>query len=111
MSQSSAAIPFEDSEFDFCGLRLAPSYRVSAPRVAQGPAALKCCMIEIRQPLGLDGVPFQSWFTIGEVVGIYLDSAFNTEAGRLDTAKAVIPTLSGYQDYMLAGALFELTRP
>jgi hypothetical protein len=56
-------------------------------------------------------VPCQSWFTIGEVIGIYLDPAFITEAGRFDTAKAAIPTRCGYQDYMEAGDLFELTRP
>ena len=84
---------------------------MSAPRVAQSPAALECRVVEIRQLQGLDGVPCQSWFTIGEVIGIYLDPAFITEAGRFDTAKAAIPTRCGYQDYMEAGDLFELTRP
>ncbi|MGA1002215.1 MAG: flavin reductase family protein [Litorivicinaceae bacterium] len=111
MSQTSAAIPPEESEFAFCGLESVPSYRVSAPRVAQSPAALECRVVEIRQLQGLDGVPCQSWFTIGEVIGIYLDPAFITEAGRFDTAKAAIPTRCGYQDYMEAGDLFELPRP
>jgi len=111
MSQTSVAIPPEESEFAFCGLESVPSYRVSAPRVAQSPAALECRVVEIRQLQGLDGVPCQSWFTVGEVIGIYLDPAFITEAGRFDTAKAAIPTRCGYQDYMESGGLFELTRP
>lgn len=41
MSQSSAAIPREESEFEFCGFESAPSYRVSVPRVAQSPATLE----------------------------------------------------------------------
>ena len=55
MSQSSAAIPLDESEFEFCGLESAPSYRVVPPRVAQSPAALECRVVEIRQLQGLDG--------------------------------------------------------
>lgn len=111
MNQSSQSIPSEESEFDHCDLAMSHSQYVSPPRVASSPAALECRVVEIKQLADINGTLTQSWLTIGQVVGFYLDPAFITEEGRFDTAKAHIPSRCGYMDYMEAGRLFELNRP
>ena len=111
MNRSSSAIPAEESEFDLCGLAMSDSQFVSPPRVARTPAALECRVVEIKQLADVDGKLCQTWLTIGQVVGLYIDPDFITSDGRFDTAKAKIPSRCGYMDYMAAGCLFELDRP
>jgi flavin reductase (DIM6/NTAB) family NADH-FMN oxidoreductase RutF len=111
MNQSSSAIPAEQSEFDLCGLAMSESQFVSPPRVTRTPAALECRVVEIKQLADIEGKLSQTWLTIGQVVGLYIDPDFITSDGRFDTAKAKIPSRCGYMDYMAAGSLFELDRP
>jgi len=111
MNRSSSAIPAEESEFDLCGLAMSDSQFVSPPRVTRTPAALECRVVEIKQLADVDGKLCQTWLTIGQVVGLYIDPDFITSDGRFDTAKAKIPSRCGYMDYMAAGCLFELDRP
>jgi len=111
MNQSSQSIPSDESEFDHCGLEMRGSQFVSPPRVAATPAALECRVVEIKQLSDIDGKLSQSWLTIGQVMGLYIDPDFITEEGRFDTTKAQIPTRCGYMDYMEPGRLFELERP
>jgi len=111
MNRSSSAIPAEESEFDLCGLAMSDSQFVSPPRVTRTPAALECRVVEIKQLADVEGKLCQTWLTIGQVVGLYIDPDFITSDGRFDTAKAKIPSRCGYMDYMAAGCLFELDRP
>jgi len=111
MNQTSAALEADDNEFEFAKLGQAASARVKPPRVANTPAAIECKVVSITHLMDLQGKQTNSWFVIGQVVGIYIDPAFVTADKRFDTAKAAIVSRCGYMDYMSAGQLFEMLRP
>ena len=111
MSQSSAAVDAHINEFEFAGLASAPSSRVAPPRVADTPAALECVVVDVIQLTDRHGTAINSWMTIGEVVGLYINPDYLTSDGRFDTAKAAAVARCGYQDYQLGGELVELARP
>jgi|TARA_B110000305_G_scaffold241496_1_gene315904 flavin reductase (DIM6/NTAB) family NADH-FMN oxidoreductase RutF len=111
MNQTAKALGPDESEFDFVSLEKAGSHLVKPPRVADSPAALECKVVSIRQLDNLEGGKTESWFTIGQVVGVYINPKYITTDKRFDTAKARIPSRCGYMDYMSAGEVFELLRP
>ena len=111
MNQTSAALEADHNEFEFAKLGQAPSSLVKPPRVADTPAAIECKVVEVRRLKDLNGNDTNTWFTIGQVVGLYINPDFVTPEGRFDTAKAAITTRCGYMDYMAPGEMFELLRP
>lgn len=111
MNQTSAALEADHNEFEFAKLGQAPSVLVKPPRVADTPAAVECKVVEVRRLKDMNGNDTNSWFTIGQVVGVYINPDFITAEGRFDTAKAAITSRCGYMDYMAAGEFFELLRP
>lgn len=111
MNKTSVALKAEENEFEFARLGQAASSRVKPPRVADSPAAVECKVTSIQCLKDLDGRDTNSWFVIGQVLGLYINPAFITPNNRFDTAKAAIPGRCGYMDYMSAGELFELVRP
>jgi len=111
MNLSAKALDFEDSEFDYADIASADSNIVAAPRVAMSPASLECRVVSIVQLKDLDGKLTHSWWTVGQVISVYIDPDYLLSDGRFDTAKAKIPSRCGYMDYMTAGDIFELLRP
>lgn len=111
MNLTSAALEVDHNEFEFAKLGQAASSLVKPPRVADTPAAVECKVVEVRRLKDLDGKDTNTWFTIGQVLGIYMNPDYVTSEGRFDTAKAAIVSRCGYMDYMAAGSLFELLRP
>ena len=109
MSQTSFAYERGISEFSAAGLEEAECQMVSAPRVAQAPAALECVVTEIRRVRSRAGET-NNWMVFGEVVGIHIDDAMLTD-GRFDLAKAKPVTRLGYLDYGLDTRVVELPRP
>jgi len=75
------------------------------------PASLECRVVSIVQLKDLDGKLTHSWWTVGQVISVYIDPDYLLSDGRFDTAKAKIPSRCGYMDYMTAGDIFELLRP
>jgi flavin reductase (DIM6/NTAB) family NADH-FMN oxidoreductase RutF len=113
MNASCASVPPEVSEFELAGLTPAPSRLIGAPRVAESPVSFECRVTQIIQLHGADGVPVETWLTLGEVVGIHIDPALLKE-GVYDTAAAQ-PILrgGGPGDYfgIAPEQLFRMRRP
>ena len=76
MNLTSAALPHGVNEFEFANLTAAPSRIVRPPRVAEAPAALECKLAEIVRLHGADGTAVDQYLTIGEVVGVHINSTF-----------------------------------
>jgi flavin reductase (DIM6/NTAB) family NADH-FMN oxidoreductase RutF len=111
MNLTSAALAADHNEFEYAHLGQVPSVRVRPSRVEGTPAALECKVVDIFRLKDLDGKETNSWFTIGQVVGVFIDPAYITSQGRFDTAKAQIPGRCGYFDYSSSDRIFELLRP
>lgn len=113
MNLSSAPVKPGVDEFALAGLTPAASRFVSAPRVAEAPAALECKLWQaIALPPHKPGAESSYMLVIGQVVGIYIDDAFIRD-GRFDLA-ATEPLLRlGYMDYASVGSaqIFEMNRP
>ncbi len=110
LNRSSAPAPRGTSEFSFSGLTEAPCRLVSAPRVAESPAALECRVTEWFHPRDIDGGHSGNVVVIGQVVGIHLDDALIRE-GRIDMALAAPLSRLGYMDYAVTRDVFEMFRP
>ena len=110
MNRTAVDAPLGVSEFDYAGLREAPSRLVAPPRVADAPAALECKVTEVLRPQGLDGRDSGSFLVIGEVVGVHIDEAFLTD-GLFDVVKAGNVARLGYMDYAKVDSVFQMRRP
>ena len=113
MNASCASVPPEVNEFDLAGLTPAASRLIKAPRVAESPVSFECRVTQIIQLQGADGVPAQSWLTLGEVVGVHIAQELLKE-GLYDTAAAQpILRAGGPADYFEIGPaqLFRMKRP
>jgi flavin reductase (DIM6/NTAB) family NADH-FMN oxidoreductase RutF len=113
MNQTCAAVPPEVSEFELAGLTPAPSRLIAAPRVAESPVSFECRVTQILQLQGADGTAVETWLTLGEVVGVHIDTGLLKD-GVYDTAAAQ-PILrgGGPADYFSIGPeqLFRMRRP
>lgn len=110
MNRSSAPAPRGSSEFEIAGLTEAPCRLVSAPRVAQSPAALECKVTQSFRPLGLDGPSPSAVMVIGQVVGIHIDERILRD-GMLAMDLAEPLTRLGYLDYAVTREVFAMVRP
>lgn len=110
LNRSSAPAPRGTSEFGFSGLTEAPCRIVSAPRVAESPAALECKVTQSFHPKGLDGTISENTVVIGEVVAIHIDEAILKD-GMIDMAIAAPLARLGYLDYSVADRVFQMRRP
>jgi flavin reductase (DIM6/NTAB) family NADH-FMN oxidoreductase RutF len=113
MNASCAAVPHDVNEFELAGLATAPSRLVGAPRVAASPVSFECRVTQVLQLQGVDGVPVQTWLTLGEVVGVHIDAAL-LKNGVYDTAAAQpILRAGGPADYfaITPEQLFRMNRP
>lgn len=110
VNQTSAPSEVGVSEFTLAGLTEAPSRLVSAPRVAESPAALECVVTEVLHPKGLDGKVSENVLVIGQVVGIHIDEAILRD-GMIDMRLAAPLSRLGYMDYAVADDVFQMQRP
>jgi flavin reductase (DIM6/NTAB) family NADH-FMN oxidoreductase RutF len=111
MNLTSASVPAEVDELALAGLTPAPCRLVSAPRVAEAPAALECKLLQIVQLHDLNGKELDQYLTLGQVVGVHIDTRFLKE-GIFDTAGAQPLLRAGYRgDYAEIGHMFEMLRP
>ncbi|WP_182084809.1 flavin reductase family protein [Aureimonas sp. ME7] len=110
VNRSSANAPRGTSEFAIAGLTEAACRLVSAPRVAEAPAALECRLTQWFRPVGLDGREGESVVIIGEVVGVHIDESILREGMiALDLAEPL--SRLGYLDYAAVGEGFQMRRP
>jgi flavin reductase (DIM6/NTAB) family NADH-FMN oxidoreductase RutF len=74
-----------DSEFEFAGLRSAPSTKVSAPRLADTPVSFECVTTQV---IRLNpGAPGGGNLLIGTVVNIHLRDDLAHERYHIDAAR------------------------
>ena len=93
MNQSCAAVPPEVDEFKLAGVTPEASQIVAPPRVAESPVAFECRLTQMIRLQGADGVPVDTWLTLGEVVAVHIDRHLLVD-GVYDTAAAE-PVLRG----------------
>jgi flavin reductase (DIM6/NTAB) family NADH-FMN oxidoreductase RutF len=111
MNVTSAPVDSSIDEFQLTGLTPAPCFKVSAPRVAQSPAALECRLLQIVRLHDLSGAPLSNYLALGQVIGVHIDKRFLKE-GRFDTRAAQAIMRGGYLgDYFGIGECFEMFRP
>lgn len=105
MNLTSADFPSDESEFVAAGLTPLPSDQVSAPRLAEAPAALECRLLQV---LEIGRTP--NYVVIGEVVRFHIAAPFWRD-GRVDIA-AIRPVgrLAG-AGYSYTRELFRMERP
>lgn len=110
MNQTSAALPHGMSEFGFSGLTPAPSRLVKPPHVREARAALECRLLDIIQPVTLEGTKADNFIVLGQVVGIHVDDTI-IEDGRVRADKLKPLSRLGYNDYAAVEQVFEMIRP
>jgi len=111
MNLTSAALPHGVNEFEFANLAAAPSRLVKPPRVADAPAALECRRVQIVRLHTAEGADLDQYLTIGEVVGVHIDTTFLKE-GLFDLLAAHTVQRAGYAaDYTEATTGFKMARP
>ena len=108
---SSIAVAPGVDEMAMAGLTAAPCRLVSAPRVAESPAALECKLLRVIPIPSLDGGDTNNFLVLGQVVGVHLDPACLKD-GLFDITAARTIARCGYRgDYAEVERLFEMTRP
>jgi len=111
MNLTSAALPQGTSEFEFAELEAAPSRVVAPPRVAEAPAALECTLVEIIRLHRADGSQLDQYLTIGEVVGVHIQSDYLKD-GLFDLLATHPVQRAGYTaNYTEATTGFSMKRP
>lgn len=105
MSETSASVAPEISEFTLAGVAMAECQEIACPRVADAPAALEC---RVSQVIELEGK--NNFLILGMVVGVHLRDDCLTE-GRLEARKYRPVARMGYMDYAVVRDLVELPRP
>jgi flavin reductase (DIM6/NTAB) family NADH-FMN oxidoreductase RutF len=113
MNQTSAALPPEESEFDYAGLTPLESTLISAPRVAESRVTFECKSTQIVQLQNAGGDRLNTWLVLGEPVMIHIAQSLLKD-GVYDTGAAGhVLRGGGPADYFTIGPaqLFRMTRP
>jgi flavin reductase (DIM6/NTAB) family NADH-FMN oxidoreductase RutF len=113
MNISSAAVSAETDEFELAGLHKQQAKVIKVPFVAASPVAMECKLSDIIQLRGATGETCDSWFVIGEVVGVHIAESLIKEGIYSTSAAEPILRGGGPGDYFtLSDALkFEMLRP
>jgi flavin reductase (DIM6/NTAB) family NADH-FMN oxidoreductase RutF len=112
MNLSSAAVRAGVDEFALAGLTPAASLTVSAPRVAEAPAALECRLWQTLE-LPTSGAGETAYTMVfGQVVGLYIRDDMIRD-GLVQTAEMRLLARMGYMDYAVVTpeTRFTLNRP
>jgi len=113
MNATSATVASDVDEFALAGLTPVASTRIDVPRVAESPVSFECRVIDVLRLRTADGVPVDSWLTLGEVVAIHIARS-SLKDGVYDTASAGhVLRGGGPADYFDVGPaqLFRVRRP
>ena len=110
VSESSASLGPQDSEFGRIDVRPERCRVVDAPMHPAVPAVLECLVTEHMVPRRRDGTDAAGVIVFGEVVGYHLDPALLTD-GLFDSASARPLSRLGYFDYAVTAETFAMKRP
>ncbi len=108
VNATSAELPRGQSEVEYAGLSLAPSAKVSPPRVAESPVHLEC---RVRQIMSVGDGPIAANLIIGEVVLIHIEERVLDATGQVDPRKLRAIARLGGNDYCRTSDLFQMERP
>jgi flavin reductase (DIM6/NTAB) family NADH-FMN oxidoreductase RutF len=113
MNTTSAPLPPEQSEFLEAGLETAPSKIIDAPRVKVSPVSFECKVTDIVQLKDANGAQCESWFVMGEVVGVHINSTLIVDGVYKTLLGEPVMRGGGAGDYYTVDEnnLFELLRP
>jgi flavin reductase (DIM6/NTAB) family NADH-FMN oxidoreductase RutF len=107
---TSSLAPRGTSEFELAGLTEAESVLVSAPRVAEAPAALECRVTQWFRPVDLRSEETGNWIVMGQVVGVHISEEILQDGMiRMDIARPL--SRLGYLDYASISEVFQMRRP
>lgn len=113
MNTTSKPLAPEESEFDHAGLQTVESEVVSVPRVKASKVSMECKLTDVVQLKTASGEEVNSWFIMGEVVGVHIDKSL-IENGVYSTLKSA-PVIrgGGRGDYYTISRdnFFEMLRP
>jgi len=113
MNTTSKPLAPEESEFDHAGLQTVESEVVSVPRVKASKVSMECKLTDVVQLKAASGEEVNSWFIMGEVVGVHIDKSL-IENGAYSTLKSAPVTRGGGRgDYYTISRdnFFEMLRP
>jgi len=111
MNATSAMVDTEVDEFALGDIAHAPSRLVTPPRVAASPVAFECKVTQIVRLITKEGDQTDTWFVVGEVIGVHIDTAM-LDDGVYQTARArPIMRGGGPADYFEVGERFGMRRP
>ena len=109
MSDTSADLAHNTSEFDFAGLEAEASELVAAPRVVGAPCQLECKLWDILPLPEMPNGRRNKW-VMGMVVGIHIADDVITD-GKIDVLKYNPVARLGYMDYATVDDVFSVERP
>ena len=113
MNTTSKPLAPEESEFDHAELQTVDSEIVQVPRVKDSKVSMECKLTDVVQLKSASGDDVNSWFIMGEVVGVHIDKSL-IENGVYKTLKGE-PVMrgGGAGDYYTISEAdyFEMLRP
>lgn len=113
MNASSAMVGPEVDEFQLAGLTPQASHIVDVPHVAEAQVAFECRVSEVIRLRSAAGTEVDCWLTVGEVVGVHIDTALLVDGVYQTAAAHPIVRGGGSSDYFEISpeALFRMDRP
>jgi len=108
MNDSSAELPYEQSEFELTGLQQAPSEKIKAPRVKDAPVHLECVLDQI---VNVGSGALGANIVIGRIVWMHISESVLNEQQEVDPRKLDTIGRMGGMSYARTTELFELPRP
>lgn len=108
MNDTSAELPYEESEFEKCGLTPLPGEKVRPPRVKEAQVHLECVLHQI---VHVGEGPLAANLVIGRIVLMHVDEAVLGADGLPDPRKLDTIGRMGGEAYARTTDLFELPRP
>ncbi len=110
MNLSAADCPPDVDEFEYASLSKAPGKLVKCPRVAGAYAALECKLVDVINPLDIDGNRSENHMIIGQVVGIHIVEEAIRD-GRFDVTIAKPVSRLGYMDFATVDEIYAMQLP
>jgi len=108
MNETSALLPYGESEFVAFGISAAPSAKVRPPRVAAAPVAFECALDQI---VRIGAGPLAANVVFGRILVVHVDDAVLGADGQPDARKLDLVGRLGGEDYTTTRDTFSMVRP
>lgn len=108
MNATSAALPYDESEFERFGVAAATCARVAPPRVADAPISFECRLETITR---IGDAPGVANVVFGRILHAHVADAVLDDAGHIDPAKLDLIGRMGGNDYCHTRDQFTIERP